>query len=276
MTNVTYQWKSHEGEILFGQTWSPDQTPKAVINFVHGIGEHSDRYQDWMPFFVNEGYAVAAIEYRGHGRSFGKRGLINSYEDLMKDIDVLFAESDKLYPGLPVFLYGHSLGGNLVINYTLRRNPKINALVATSPWLLLSTAPPAWQISAVKWIRSIWPSLIIKTNIKTDQITQNKAITEAYSSDPMVHNRISVELFVSAYENGQWAIDHAKEMPVPFYLTHGAGDPITSPKGSDAFYRNNPDKVKFKIWDGMLHELHNEPIRTEHAKGIIEWLNQHI
>ncbi|MBN2669030.1 MAG: lysophospholipase [Bacteroidales bacterium] len=276
MNNLQFQWQSFDGHSLFGQSWIPEENPKAVINFVHGIGEHSSRYQNWMPFFVENGFAVFAIEYRGHGHSFGKRGYIEYYEDILKDIDVLFEESKKAYPDLPQFLYGHSLGGNIVINYTLRRKPEIIGLIATSPWLWLTKEPPKWQVNLVKSIKSFLGGLTIPTNIKANQITQNSEIVEHYKKDPLVHNKISLTLFASAYENGKWAVENAKAMPVPFYLLHGANDPITSPKGSEAFYKNNPEKTQLKIWEGMLHELHNEPIREQHAEHIINWMNQQL
>jgi len=273
LKNQTYYWKSFDGGELFGQSWIPDSEPKAVINFVHGIGEHTDRYQNWMPFFVDAGYAVFAIEYRGHGRSFGKRGYIKNYNELLNDIDVLLEQSKKAYPSLPHFLYGHSLGGGMVTHYVLKRKPNIKALVATSPWLSLTVEPPKWQVSLVEFLHKIAPTLTIVSNIKTKDITHNKDIVKAYSDDKMVHSKINLELFLSAFKNGKWNIKHAKEMPVPFLLAHGSDDKITNPKGSEAFYNNNPKKTSLKIWEGMFHELHNEPIREEHAKYIINWLD---
>ena len=276
MKNITYKWQSFDNNELFGQSWIPDLEPKAVINFIHGIGEHTDRYQNWMPFFVDAGYAVFAIEYRGHGRSFGKRGYIKNYDELLNDIDILLEQSTKAYPDLPQFLYGHSLGGGMVINYTLKRNPYIKALVATSPWLLLTKEPPAWQINAAKFVRKFAPGLILKSTIKTEEITHNQEIVKAYNEDKMIHSKISIELFLSANDNGKWDIEHAKEMPVPFLLVHGSDDKITNPKGSEAFYNKNKEKTTLKIWEGMFHELHNEPIREDHAKFIIDYLNQYI
>ena len=273
MKNNTHKWQSFDNQELFGQSWIPDDEPKAVINFVHGIGEHTDRYKDWMPFFVNAGYAVFAIEYRGHGRSFGKRGFIKNYDELLNDVDVLLEQSLNAYPNLSHFLYGHSLGGGIVTHYTLKRKPNIKALVATSPWLLLTQEPPSWQVSASRFIRKFAPGLTIKSTIKTKDITHNQEIVKAYNDDKMIHSKISIELFLSAYDNGKWNIEHAKEMPVSFLLVHGSDDKICNPKGSEAFYNKNKENTTLKIWEGMYHELHNEPIREEHAKFIITWLD---
>jgi alpha-beta hydrolase superfamily lysophospholipase len=276
MKNNTYKWTSFDNQELFGQSWIPDSEPKAIVNFVHGIGEHTDRYQDWMSFFVKAGFAVFAIEYRGHGRSYGKRGYIKNYDELLNDIDVLLEESKKAFPNLPQFLYGHSLGGGLVTNYTLTRKPNIKALVATSPWFLLTKEPPSWQVSLVKFLRNYIPGLTIPTGLNTNDITHNSDVIKAYKTDKMIHGKINIELFISASENGVWDIEHAKEMPVPFLLVHGSDDKITSPKGSEAFYNNNKEKTTLKIWEGMFHELHNETIREEHALYIINFLKQNL
>lgn len=280
MIHKQYQWTSFDGLKLFGQSWIPDsgefQEPKAVINFVHGIGEHSTRYQRWMPFFVEAGFAVFAIEYRGHGQSEGKRGYIKQYEDLLKDIDTLFEQSANAYPDLPVFLYGHSLGGNIVTNYALRRNPSIKGLVATSPWLWLGQEPPSWQVKLVKFIHQFAPGLRLTSGIKSELICQDQELVKQYKLDPNVHSKISLELFLSAFNNGKWAIEHAKDLAIPVFLAHGSDDKITDPKGSEAFYKTNPEKVTLKIWEGMLHELHNEPIREVHAQLIINWMNTQL
>ena len=273
MKNNNYKWLSFDQKELFGQSWIPDLKPKAVINFVHGIGEHTDRYNNWMPYFVNAGYAVFAIEYRGHGRSFGRRGAVKNYDELLNDIDVLLQKSKQAFPQIPHFLYGHSLGGGLVTHYTLKRKPDIKALVASSPWFLLTEEPPKWQIALVNRLYKIFPELSIPTSLKTKDITHNQKVIDDYKADKMVHNKISLALFVSAYNNGRWNIEHAREMPVPFLLTHGDSDNICSPKGSEAFFKNSNSQTSLKIWKDMFHELHNEPIREELARFIIDWLD---
>ena len=274
--NKTYNWTSFEGEKLFGQSWIPQEEPKAVINFVHGIGEHTDRYQDWMPFFVNAGFAVFAIEYRGHGRSFGKRGYIKQYDDILKDIDVLLEESNKNYPDLPHFIYGHSLGGNLVANYILRKKNNLKAAVITSPWLWLSKEPSAFLMSISKFLHKIAPGLTISSGLKTSDISQVKKVVEDYKKDKMVHGKISLELFFSAFNNGKWAVENADKLSIPVLLAHGTSDRICSPKGSEAFYNKNAKNVQLKLWEDMYHELHNESVREEHAAYIIEWLNSNL
>ena len=276
MKNETYLWSSYDKGELFAQSWIPDTEPKAVINFIHGIGEHTSRYKDWFPFFVEAGFAVFAIEYRGHGRSFGKRGHLKDDNDLLNDIDILLEKSKEKYPQLPHILYGHSLGGGLVTHYTIKRQPEIKALIVSSPWFSLTQEPPSWQVSVVRFLHKYIPGLIIPTNIKAKDITHNQGIVKAYKEDKMVHNKISLKLFLFAFDNGKWNIDHANEISVPCLVLHGSSDNITNPKGSEAFYNNNPKNIHLKIWDNMFHELHNEPIRQEHAQYIIDWVEKQL
>ena len=274
--NKTYEWTSFDGEHLFGQSWIPQKEVKAVINFVHGIGEHSDRYQEWMPFFTKADFAVFAIEYRGHGRSFGKRGYIKNYNDILNDIDVLLEKSKEKYNDLPHFIYGHSLGGNLVSNYILRRETNLKAAIITSPWLWLSKEPSAVLMTISKLLYKIAPGLTISSGLKTSDISQVKKVVEDYKKDSLVHGKISLEMFFSAYNNGKWAVENANQLTIPVLLLHGTADHICSHKGSEAFRNNNVAKVSLKLWENMYHELHNESIREEHATYIIDWINSNL
>jgi alpha-beta hydrolase superfamily lysophospholipase len=276
MNNTTYKWQSFDHETLFGQSWLPLTEPKAVINFVHGIGEHSSRYHDWMPFFCDAGYAVYAIEYRGHGQSFGKRGYTESYEHILKDIDVLFEESRKAYPKLPQFLYGHSLGGNIVSSYAISRKPEILGLIATSPWYHLSKEPPSWQISLVRFFHQFIPGFTIKSSLKAKDISQSVDLVKKYKADPYVHKKISFELLVSAFDKGKWLVENSDKIRIPMFLTHGEKDMVTAAWASEAFAKNNPEKVTFKLWNGMMHELHNEPVREEFAQMLTAWLDERV
>ena len=147
MNYVDVQWQSADGLQLVGRSWEPAGEPRAVVCLVHGLGEHCGRYQHVAAALTEAGFAVLACDQRGHGRSAGKRGVIPSYDALMDDIGLLLEQASQRYPGKPRFLYGHSLGGNEVINYTLRRKPALAGVVATSPGLRTAFKPPAAQLA---------------------------------------------------------------------------------------------------------------------------------
>src|SRR5512142_2733677 len=130
-----WSWKSSDGLDMYARQWAPSGTVKSSVVLVHGLGEHSARYDHVAAALGEGGVALLGFDLRGHGRSGGLRGHTPSYEALMDDITVFLGQAESRYPGLPRFLYGHSLGGNLVLNYTLRRKPTLHGVIATGPWL---------------------------------------------------------------------------------------------------------------------------------------------
>ena len=145
MQHIEFTQQAPDGIQFYFQGWQPETPPKAVVCLVHGLGEHSGRYAHVAAALNDAGYALLGFDLRGHGKSGGPRGHTPSYETLMDDIGRLLAEAAHRYPGRPQFLYGHSLGGNLVLNYALRRKPGIGGVVATSPARLPHGDPSAGQ-----------------------------------------------------------------------------------------------------------------------------------
>ena len=135
---------------IFEQYWQPDGKPKAVICLIHGLGEHSSRYQHLAEYYIKKGYIVAAYDLRGHGRSQGQRGHYPSLDAAMDDIKVFTEKLEKDYPDIPVFLYGHSLGGVLVLNYVLRNKNHLTGVIATSPGLVTGQKVAAWKLTLGK------------------------------------------------------------------------------------------------------------------------------
>jgi len=140
MPNEEFSWTTKDQLKLFAQAWTPEGEVKAVLALVHGLGEHSGRYQDVARTLNREGYALFGFDLRGHGRTEGPRGHF-SYTAALDDVDRLINEAQKLFPGKPVFLYGHSMGGNLVLYYAMKRMPTcLFGIISTSP--ALGTAKP--------------------------------------------------------------------------------------------------------------------------------------
>ncbi len=266
-----YSWKSFDNLTYFAQSWECEN-PKAIINLIHGIGEHSSRYDEWAGWFVENGYTVLSFDYRGHGRSEGKKGYIPNYESIMKDIDLILSKSDELFPNIPKILYGHSLGGNFTLNYLLRRKPDIKCAIVTSPWIKLAFDPPKAKIFVGKILRSLFPKLTQSSGLHTSDLTQNEGAVDKYKEDEFVHNRVSVQLFFSTYESGLWALENASKLNIPLLLMHGSADNITSHKASKEFSERSPKNTHFKSWDGYYHELHNEVENKKVFDYITTWL----
>ena len=275
MIHKEFSLKSYDGLNIFGQSWEPEKETIAVINLVHGIGEHSTRYTSMAEYYTQHGIAIYAIDYRGHGKSTGKKGHTPDYESLMKDIDLLVNYSEKDNTCNKRFIYGHSLGGNMVINYVLRRKPNITGLIASSPWLKLGFEPPKIQVKMANVVKNIFPALSQKTGFHKEDLSKNLKNIELYENDDLVHDKITVKMFVEAYDAAQYALDNAQDMSVPFLLMHGSEDKMTSPKGSKEF-TSKSNKVELKIWEGFYHEIHNEENNIDIYNYVINWVKAQI
>ena len=252
------------------------KSEKGVIIITHGMGEHSMRYMEMADFYTNEGYTVISFDIRGHGLSEGKRGHTPGFEFLMDDIERVYTQVKKDYPYLPIFLFGHSMGGNLVLNFLLRKPNSICGAIVTGAYLKLGFDPPKWKIILAKLSSSIWPTLSQPTELELDALSRNKEVIRKYENDELVHDRITSAFFINVHFAGQYVIDHANEIKTPLLVMHGMEDRLTSPKGSQEFASNAGENVHLKMWDGLYHELHNEPEKQEIFHYEMEWMNKFL
>ena len=274
MNQIKFELFTTDNLKLSGHSWQPDTgAPKASIALVHGMGEHIMRYDHWAEKFVNRGYAVTGMDHRGHGRSEGKRGHIPSYESLLQDVDLLISKNLDFFPDKPVILYGHSLGGNIVLNHALTRK-NIFRYIVTSPWLRLSFKPSSIKLALAKVMKRILPGLLQSSGLNIGHISHDPEVVIAYRNDTLVHDRISVRMFISVYIRGEWALANAGKLDRSVLLIHGGDDRITSADASRLFAEKAGKNVKFKIWEEMYHELHNEKIKDEIFGYIVDWLEK--
>ncbi len=261
---------------LFCQGWEPQDQPKAVICLVHGLGEHSGRYTHVAEFLGQAGYATIAFDLRGHGKSGGPRGHAPTFEAFMSDIDQLFIEAEGRYPSTPRFLYGHSLGGLLVLNYALRRKPALLGVVATSPALHSPLMEQKLKIGMAKLLASVAPSTSMPTGLDPNTISRDPAVVQAYVQDPLVHGVATFAMAASTIKAVDYAFAHAAEFSVPLLLVHGTQDALTYPSGSQEFARLVPGDCTLKLWEGLYHETHNEPEKEQVLTYILAWLDSQL
>ena len=261
-----------DGTRLFAQSWEPEADAIGVVAIVHGLGEHSGRYAEVAELLGQARYAVMSFDLRGHGRSDGQRGHVENYSVLLDDIGLLIAEASSRSGRLPVFLYGHSLGGNLVLNYALRRQPQIAGLVVASPLLRLTSAPPLWKRMLGRVMNRIGPRFSLQGRIDPKDLSHDPGANRLLEQDPLVHRRVSARLGTAMLDTGQWALDNAGQLALPTLLMHGSSDPVTSPDASAEFAGRAGDKCTFGIWEGLYHELHWETERTAVIQFVIDWL----
>jgi alpha-beta hydrolase superfamily lysophospholipase len=270
---MDFNIKLSNGQVLRGMIQSPGENTKAVILLVHGLGEHIQRYIYWADLFKKEGIGFAGVDLPGHGRSEGRRGNIKSYVLLDNMIDILLNSCKKTFPGIPVYIYGHSLGGTIVLDYLLRKNPKVKGAIITAPWLRLSFEPPRIKLILASVMKNILPGLIQPSGLNANHLSHDETVVEKYRTDPLVHRKISVSLFHGSITAAKYSLAHASELKVPTLILHGSDDKILSPEGSREF-AGKTSLADLKIWDGGYHELHNEPFKNEVFAYIINWINQ--
>ena len=265
-----------DGLTLYGWTRQPPGPVNGVIAHVHGMGEHSRRYDHLTAYWESCGYASAGFDQRGHGRSTGQRGHTASYELLMDDIALFLDRVSAAFPALPITLYGHSMGGNLVLNYVIRRRPALARVVASAPYLRLAAAPPPWKVQMAGALSHIVPALSQRTGIASRALSRDPAVVERYDADPLVHDRITVTFFSQVHAAGEAIIPRASELMVPALVMHGSADTITSQAGSEAFVAASAGRARLKIWDGSFHEIHNEPGWQAVAVFVLTWIDAHV
>lgn len=260
--------------IFFGQYWQPEIT-KAVVIIAHGMGEHSGRYQHVAEKLTENNFGVIAFDHFGHGKTTGKRGHNPGYNDVLDSISLLIKQATSIFGDQPLFLYGHSMGGNAVINYALKRNNTLKGFIATSPFLRLAFRPPAWKLSLGKLTQKIAPSITLGNELDANDISRDPVEVQKYIEDPLVHDKVSPNFSLSFINEGAWAIQNASKMTSPILVLHGTNDKIIDYKGSEEFAKNT-NKATLKLYNGAYHELHNDLCKEEVLKDIITWLNSQL
>jgi len=272
MEPKTYTVKATDGTSLVMRFAAPEGAVRGVICLVHGLGDYGGCFSHLINYFKAASFAVLALDLHGNGSSEGPRGHIADYEILYEDISLLLNEAKSLYPSIPVFLYGHSLGGNLVLNYELRRKPQVAGVIASSPWLELVSHPVATRRIA-KLVNRIKPDFILNVGIDAKKLSHDPEFIRNYEADTLVHGYISAYLLAESYRAGIWAVEHANEFSHPLLLMHGGSDEITSYRATERFFHGMGEKnAVLKIWDGDFHSLHNELNRQEIFDFVLQFI----
>ena len=254
----------------------PVSDPDAVIGMVHGLGEHSGRYLHLAEYFNASRIAVLAYDRTGHGLSEGKRGHAGKLEMMLDEITYMMELATDNYPGKATFLYGHSMGGNLVLNYVLLGDKLPIGLIASGPWITLTNEPSAILKSIARIAVRIAPSFTQSNGLDPNHVSSDPEEVIKYMQDPLVHDQISFTTAVEMIAAAEKLQQFRGKMPVPLLLMHGAEDKIIDKEGSQAFVSNLTGEVLYKEWPGMYHEIHNEPARLKVMNYILDWINQQL
>jgi acylglycerol lipase len=268
---VEHRLRAGDGASLFARAWAPDVAPKAAVCVVHGIGEHSGRYGGLRDALLPHGYAVSTFDLRGHGRSDGRRGHLR-IDDAMGDIELVLDDTRRRFGSIPCFLYGHSLGGLLVLHYALQRRPTLAGVVATGPPFHTALLEHPAKALTARVLGRLLPSVTLPSGLDDTLISRDPAVVAAYRADPLVHCRTSLGLARDTMAAAERDLADAGQFSLPLLIMHGGADQLTYPSGSSMFAERVPGDCTVKVYDGLYHEIHNEPERQQVFADLISWL----
>ncbi len=231
------------------------------------------RYDDMVRLFVENQIATFAFDHRGHGNSEGIRGHATSLEQMVDDLEYALMKCRNMFLDVPIFIYGHSMGGQIVASYLDKMKSKeIEGAIISSAWFRLATVPSSWQIKTINFISSIYPRLTVGNKIDPSYISSVPGEVEIYQKDPLVHDKISLGLFNSLYKNGLNLIKQAQKVNIPVLVCHGDKDKITSMEASRQYADKIGEKALFKVWEGAFHESHHDFDKDKVLQFYIDWV----
>jgi len=264
-----------DGTVLRGQIWAA-KTPKAVMSLVHGFGEHSARYAHMAADLNAKNISVVTLDLRGHGRSEGRRGYCPDYNQLLGDVDALLAKTREIYPDVPHILYGHSMGGGIVLNHQLKSGEDgIKAVIASAPFIKPADRISKPQRTIVKLLGKIAPKLTLGNKIDGHKISRLPAEQEIYLSDPLNHGNLGVGLAIGMVEGGEWILENAKTWEKPLLIVHSRQDQLTDCAASQDFAAT-AQNCTFIPYENCEHEIHNDCHRADVYKQAADFIESHM
>jgi acylglycerol lipase len=263
---------------VFLATWAPEGAPRGVVALVHGLGEHSGRYRFVADFLTNRGFLVLAPDAPGHGRNPGIRGHA-SYALWDAVVAALVAEARRRGPrGSPVFLYGHSTGGNRVLWWQIT-NPqeRIAGIVASSPSLGAPDPKPSRAKKVLAAVLSrLAPAATMENGLDLTNLSRDPAAVEEIVRDPLFHTKLSALMGMGFLESWAWfARWRGGAFTSPVLILQGTADRCVDPKATIAVAGKITGDVTLKTWDGFCHVLHADPQKLEVLAYIAGWMDRH-
>ncbi len=274
-----------DGSSLAFYSW-PCTAPQKIgaLLIIHGLGEHGGRYNSCAKTFSESGLDVYAVDLIGHGHSPGRRGCITDYEQLMDEVGSAIAEVRKRSPDVPLAMWGHSMGGNLVLNYLLRRqndtSSKMSRLpqcaIASSPMLVAANPPSAAFIWFARRLAAILPNYRLVTPVDRRDCSSSPEHLEAMQEDRLFHKQLSLRLGAALIDSGKWAMEHAAQLKTPVLLLHSQRDTITSAEASKHFASRNPQLCELRLLSEQLHDIHRDQGSDALLRDMLHWLQTHL
>ncbi len=260
---------------IFGRAWLPEHEPLAVVVISHGLAEHGGRYAELATQLVGADYAVYALDHRAHGQSGGaERANIDRFDYLVSDLGAFIGRAQREHPGIVTVLLGHSMGG-LIALATALRNPKVlRALVLSGPALAADEPPSGSRLLMARLLSVVSPATGALT-LPATAVSRDSAVVSAYQSDPLVfHGAIPARTLVELLKAMEAVDARVHELRMPVLVQHGSADKLVALGAVQPVYQRlgDPKRRTLRIYDGLYHEVYNEPERDRVIGDLVNWL----
>jgi len=267
---------SNDGLKLYYQIWKPDTPPKAIIQLVHGLAEHTSRYVNVVETVIPAGFAIYGQDLRGHGKSEGITGYINSFDELLEDELIFTRFIQNQEPNTPIFLMGHSLGSIISIFHAAENHENFRGLILSGTGFPATSKVNPIVLIMARILSRILPKGKIKLDL-ADEISRDPKVVEAYVNDPMVFKKVTYRFGAELIKVSNILTDTISSIPIPILGQCGGADALMlSP--SELFSSVTSSDKDLKIYENLYHEVYNEleSDRKSVLKDLTEWLNAHI
>jgi len=271
--------KSADGNRLFWRRHTPDGSPRAALLIVHGLAEHSGRYLHVLDSFANAGFDCWAHDYRCHGQSPGLRVHVQHFDEFLTDLDAVRGLVSKARPDLPLFLIGHSQGGLIVLREALAHPQGLEGIVVSSPFLGMhpDAAPPAPLHMVANIVSTFAPKLMFSKVAEPSALSRDPKVPEAYIADPLVSTTVSARWFTSVLRAHADTQARAPTLSVPALVMQSGEDRLTDPAATRSWVADAPsDLVDYVEWEGLYHEMFNEPEKEMVFERVEQWLETQL
>lgn len=262
------------GLVLRERWWLPRGESRAAIVLVHGLKDHSARYDYVGGWLAGRGYAVYAPDLRGHGESERERFFVETFDEYVEDLEVFMGRIREREEGRPLFLLGHSMGGAVASLFVLDRRPDLQGLVLIAPALEPTDDVSPILIWLSGFISRFFPRAPV-TKVDVRALSHLPAVVEAARKDPLSNERPAPARTGYEILRAMRRIrDRAAEISVPLLVMHGTEDHLTNPRGSEILFERAGSREKdIKLYKGLYHEILNEPEKEEVLEDIVRWMN---
>lgn len=274
-TSVIGQARAPDGVELRTRHWprlATDAEPWAAVLLVHGLGEHSGRYEHVGRWLTTAGIDVHAYDQRGFGASGGRRAYVDRWSQLHDDLAARLEAVRALSSGLPVAIYGHSLGGLVSLGYALTDRPAPDRLVLSGP--AIDAAVPASRRLAVKLLGSLAPTLAVTSGVGEGVLSRDPSVEERFRADPLTEQRTTLRFGQEGFAEQDRILGRLDRLDLPTLVIHGGDDGYVPASASEVL--EAIPQVTRRVYPGLRHELHNEPEGHDVVGDVIAWLDAEL